>query len=266
MKKKLILLTGNELRHSYFACFLSSHKNIDLKLVVHESNVKLKKNILYKKDKLIKKHVDLRNKTEIIDFKKFIKLNKKYDSINIKNGNINEEKVINLIRMKEFDYIISYGCSIIPPTFINKFKNKIFNIYLGLSPYYKGSGTNFFPFVNKELQFCGSTIMQISKKLDGGKIIHQVRPKFSINDNIHTIGNKIIKKTAIELCKILTKKKVFKFFKIKTKYKAKIYKRKDFTKNALEVALLNIKNNLIPKYIHKNKKLMEKKYPIKKQI
>ena len=89
MKKKLILLTGNELRHSYFACYLSSHKNIDLNLVVHESNIKLKKNILYKKDKLIKKHVDLRNKTEIIDFKEFIKLNKKYDSINIKNGNIN---------------------------------------------------------------------------------------------------------------------------------------------------------------------------------
>ena len=43
MKKKLILLTGNELRHKYFACFLSANKNIDLKLVVHESNIKLKK-------------------------------------------------------------------------------------------------------------------------------------------------------------------------------------------------------------------------------
>ena len=266
MKKKLILLTGNELRHLYFACFLSSYKNIDLKFVVHESNIKLTRNILYKKDKIIKKHVDLRTKTEIKDFKKFIKLNKKYESINIKNGNINKEKIINLIKMKEFDYIISYGCSIISSEFINKFKNKIFNIHLGLSPYYKGSGTNFFPFVNKELQFCGSTIMQISKKIDGGKIIHQIRPEFNINDNIHTIGNKIIKKTAIELCKILTKKKFFKFFKINTKYKTKVYKRKDFTKNNLEKALTNIKNNLIPNYIRKYKKLMEKKYPIKRQI
>ena len=50
MKKKIILLTGNEQRHLYSACFLSSQKNIDLKLVVHESNIKLKENVLYKKD------------------------------------------------------------------------------------------------------------------------------------------------------------------------------------------------------------------------
>jgi folate-dependent phosphoribosylglycinamide formyltransferase PurN len=266
MKKKLILLTGNELRHKYFACILSANKNIDLKLVVHESNIKLKKNILYKQDKLIKKHIDLRHKTEINDFKKYVNLNKNYKSINIKNKSINDEKIINLIKLIEFDYIISYGCSIISTKFINKFKKKIYNIHLGLSPYYKGSGTNFFPFVNKELQFCGSTIMQISKKLDGGKIIHQVRPNFGINDGIHTLGNKIIKKTANELCKIITEKKKFKFFKIKTNYKTRVYKRKDFTRGTLELALKNIKNNLIPNYINKYKVIMEKKYPIKSQI
>ena len=182
MKKSIILITGNELRHLYFASYLSSQKNIDLKLVIHESNIKLEKNDLYKK-------------------------NKKYNFIKIKKGSINDEKNINLIKKEKIHYIISYGCSIISSEFINKFKNKIFNVHLGLSPYYKGSGTNFFPFVNNELQFCGSTIMQISKKIDSGKIVHQVRPDFSLNDNIHTIGNKIIIKTAQELCKIIVKKK-----------------------------------------------------------
>ena len=40
--------------------------------------------------------------------------------------------------------------------------------------------------------------MQISKEIDGGRIIHQTRPDFEQNDNIHTIGNKIIKKTFID--------------------------------------------------------------------
>jgi phosphoribosylglycinamide formyltransferase 1 len=266
MKKSIILITGNELRHSYFACYLSSKKNIDLKLVIHESNIKLENNDLYKKHKIVKNHIDLRNKTEKIFFKEFIKKNKKYDYVNIKKGSIDEEKNINLVKNEKVDYIITYGCSIISPKFINKFKNKIFNIHLGLSPYYKGAGTNFFPFVNNELQFCGSTIMQISKKIDSGRIVHQIRPNFSYNDNIHTIGNKIIKKTAVELCKILIRKKSFKFFKIKTKYKTKIYKRKDFTKNVLEVALMNIKNNSVSIYINKYRKKMEKKYTIKSQI
>ena len=184
----------------------------------------------------------------------------------LKNGHINDEKIINFIKKEKVHYIISYGCSIISSEFINQFKDKLINIHLGLSPYYKGSGANFFPFVNKELHFCGATIMRTSKKLDGGKIIHQIRPDFRHNDNMHTIGNKIIKKTAIDLCKIILLKKRIKFVKIKTKYKNKVYKRKDFNEKTLEVATNNIKNNLVQDYISKFKKKMEKKYPIKNQI
>ena len=137
---------------------------------------------------------------------------------------------------------------------------------MGLSPYYKGSGTNFFPFVNKELHFCGSTIMLISKKIDSGKIVHQIRPDFKPTDNIHTIGNKIIKKTATDLCRILTTKKKIKVFKIRTKYKTKYYKRKDFDNKKLDIALNNIKQNLVVNYILKYKRFMEKKYPLRVQI
>ena len=44
MKKKIILITGNELRHKFFASYMSSFKNISLKLVIHEKNLKLKDN------------------------------------------------------------------------------------------------------------------------------------------------------------------------------------------------------------------------------
>jgi folate-dependent phosphoribosylglycinamide formyltransferase PurN len=266
MKKKIILLTGNEQRHLYSASYLSSQKNIDLKLVVHESNIKLKENSFYEKDSDIKKHINLRSKTENLFFKKFTKKNRRYNSISIKNKKINDEEIINLVKKQDCHYIIAFGCSIISQKFINNFKGNFLNIHLGLAPYYKGSGTNFFPFVNKELQFCGSTIMQISKKVDGGKIIHQTRPDFEQNDNIHTIGNKIIKKTFIDLCKIITKKKKFKFFKVETKYKTKIYKRKDFNKKTLKIAMSNIENKLVPEYISKYKKSMERKYPLKSQL
>ena len=254
------------MRHKYFACYLSNYKNINLKLVIHESNIKLNKNVLYKQNKIVKKHIDLRNKNETIFFKEFVKKNKNYKYINIKNRKINEHENIDLVRKEKFDYIISYGCSIISSVFINHFKNRFINIHLGLSPYYKGAGTNFFPFANKELQFCGSTIMKISKKIDGGRIIHQIRPKFNYNDNIHTVGNKIIKKTAADLCELLTKKKIIKSYNIKTNYKTKTYKKKDFNKNTLVSALNNLKNGLIKDYILKKEKVMKDKFPIKSQL
>jgi hypothetical protein len=46
------------------------------------------------------------------------------------------------------DLIISYGCSIIKRPLIEYFDKKFINIHLGLSPYYKEGGTNFWPFVN----------------------------------------------------------------------------------------------------------------------
>ena len=113
MKKKIILLTGNELRHLYSASFLSKQKNIDLKLVVHESNIKLKEKAFYKKDPDIKRHINLRSKTEKLFFQKFIKKNNRYNFISIKNKKINDQKIINLIKKENFHYIIAYGCSII---------------------------------------------------------------------------------------------------------------------------------------------------------
>ena len=101
MKINVALITSNELRHKYVASFISSYPNIDLKLVVHESNVKLKKNPLYNEIKIVKNHVDARQKSEIFFFKKFVKKTKKYQSINIKQGKINDKKFFKKLKIKK---------------------------------------------------------------------------------------------------------------------------------------------------------------------
>ena len=75
---------------------------------------------------------------------------------------------------------------------LKKYKKKFLNIHLGLSPYYKGSATNFWPFVNNELQFVGVSFLGIDDGIDTGPIIHQIRPDFKIGDSIHDVGNKLI--------------------------------------------------------------------------
>ena len=107
--------------------------------------------------------------------------------------------------------------------------------------------------------------MKISSKLDSGKILHQVRPKIQKEDDIHSIGNKIIKQTVQDLCKILIREKPPRFYSIKTNFKTRIYKRKDFNKKKLIKALINLKNNMITKYLFKKNNL-DKKYPIIIQI
>ena len=92
------------------------------------------------------------------------------------------------------------------------FRNKILNVHLGLSPYYKGSGTNYFALVNNKPELVGATFMFLDNTIDGGKIIHQIRPKIYNNDTVHTIGTRLISEMFHKYSKI-----IINFNKIKKK-------------------------------------------------
>ena len=78
------------------------------------------------------------------------------------------QKCLNQIKKNNPDIIIVYGSSIIAPL-TNDFKNKIINVHLGLSPYYRGSGTNFYPILNSKPEYIGVTFMFLDKGIDTGK-------------------------------------------------------------------------------------------------
>lgn len=259
--KKIIILTSSELRHKFLGYYFCNQKKIKLLYVVHEKAKELTENVNFKKSKLFKQHIKQRKNSEIKFFKKY---KRKYKSIYINRGDVNHDRLIDKILKDNPDYIITFGCSILKTNFLKNFKNKTINIHLGLSPYYRGSGTNFFPFVFKELQFLGSTIMKISKKIDAGEIISQVRPKIYKSDKIHDIGNRVILITTKTLKKIILANKIMSHKKqFKSKFKSRYFKRKDFTKEVLKIALNNIKLGVISNYL-KNEKKLTAKYPIVK--
>jgi phosphoribosylglycinamide formyltransferase 1 len=255
--KKIIILTSHELRHKFFGYYLNTQRGIKLLYVVHEKMNKLSENKKFQNSNIFKKHI---NHRKISEKKYFSKYKNKYNSMFVKKGAVNEAAFIEKIRSDNPDYIVTFGCSILKENFIKNFKNKTINIHLGLSPYYRGSGTNFFPFVNEELQFLGSTIMKISKKIDGGDIISQVRPKIYSSDKIHDIGNRIILKTAKVIKKIILSKKIVSHKKRANK-KSRYFKREDFTVEVLKKAINNLKLGAVDSYL-KNENQLKKKYPI----
>ena len=71
--------------------------------------------------------------------------------------------------------------------------------------------------------------MFIDKGIDTGKIIHQIRPKLYTNDNIQTIGNRIIKKITKDTAMIVSSNKPLRSNKLVTKYNCKTFKKKILT-------------------------------------
>ena len=268
MKKKIVIITSKSLRHKYFRVFLSNQKGINvLKTVCEDGNKKLKKlKRNYRlKSNLLAKHIFDRDKSERDLFKPYLKKTRdRSNYINRKNGFSSSTSFLKLVKSLKPDLIIVYGSSIIKGEILNLYKKKILNLHLGLSPYYRGSGTNLFPFVNNEIQYVGATFMLLDRTIDNGRIIHQEQAKVFKNDNIHTIGNRLI----LEMFEVY-KDLILNFNKVKIKNTKKnktevsrVYKRKDFNLSAIKKLRRNLKNKIIENYVKSKNK---KKLPLIKQ-
>ena len=134
---------------------------------------------------------------------------------------------------------------------MEKFKNRFINVHLGLSPYYRGSGTNYWPLVNNELEYVGATFMYIDSGIDTGKIIHQIRADFYPLDTPSQIGNRFIKKMALIFRKIIENfdnLKTINNIEINNKME-KLYKNSDYTEESVSQLYSNLNKGMIEKYI-----------------
>jgi phosphoribosylglycinamide formyltransferase-1 len=265
---RIIILTCSELRHHFFRKYIASQRTIDVLCSFCESQDGNLQQVVASDIKesveLREFHLMIRDKTEQDFFQVFCDtVTDKSNPIFIKKGAINDQSHIDAIIEMSPDLIISYGCSIIKGPLIEYFDKKIINIHLGLSPYYKGAGTNFWPFVNNELTFVGVTFMYLDKGIDTGNIIHQMRPDIKPNDDIHQIGNRLIRDMSKELVKLIHAFPMIRGAEsiISGDSKGKVYRMKDYTDESVRIAYNNLKNGIVMDYI-KNKAAIDAEFPI----
>lgn len=171
----------------------------------------------------------------------------------IERGTINSEQIVSEINHINADLLICYGSSIIKSSLLETFKGRFLNVHLGLSPYYRGSGTNVWPLINREPQMIGATFMHIDAGIDSGRIIHQIQGDIYLGDNSHTIGNRLIIKMTENFGNIVAKFREL-TFENQPKQKGKLYLVRDFDKTACENLYKNLSTGLIKTFLDSPKK------------
>ena len=249
---KIVLLTSDSLRHKFIAAEIS--KQLDLKLIVIEAkSAKIQDTSeLNKEDaEFISAHFEARNKSETLFFGSYKEFPEGIPQLRIPHGNINSALVNNAIDKSTPDLIVLFGTSIIKEPLLGKYSGKIINLHLGLSPYYKGSATNLFPYYHNEPECVGATIHLASSKVDQGSILHQLRPDIEVNDDLHSIGNKTILKTGNMLPKILKSYSNGKILPKTQTSAGKIFRIKDLTPAVLRTIYDNFEKGMIKEYLRK---------------
>lgn len=251
---KIVILTGSDLRHSFFRMALANHLAIEVVASYCEGNEKSLETLVSKKEgstDLQKQHLLKRKVTEEDFFGCFVKaIPDKSHPISLKKGDINNDEHVTSIIELNPDIIVAYGCSIIKGKLLEHFKGRIINVHLGLSPYYRGSGTNFWPLVNGEPEYVGVTFMHMDAGVDTGEIIHQMRANIYPGDGPHQIGNRLIRDMVDELAQLVVVSKALGVVNQPTiPENTKYYRKKDFTEVSVESLYKRFNEGMVDIYL-----------------
>ena len=263
MKKKIVFISGNELRHQYVQNVLACDPDIEIIMAIIEGieqSLEKRTDFTYDNENVMRKHIEDRKMSEQQYFV-FVP-NVYYPIYYIPKGQINSNQIKQSLQNLNPDYVVCYGSSILKDFWFTFFQNKIINMHLGLSPYYRGSGTNFWAMYDNMFACVGTTFMYMNEGVDTGKIIYQKRAKILFEDTPHDIGNRLIKESAHCLSNLIknipyiedhTTKPVFNQYR-------RFCKRSDFTVGVIEqfYKQFEFNRNL---YI-KNREKQEKEFPI----
>jgi folate-dependent phosphoribosylglycinamide formyltransferase PurN len=105
---------------------------------------------------------------------------------------LNTDRTASFLRSAGVDTVAVFGTDLIKAPLLEDWAGRMVNLHLGLSPYYRGTGTNFYPLLNEEPEYVGATVHLLDAGIDSGPILRHVRPTIIASDSPHTIGCKAI--------------------------------------------------------------------------
>ncbi len=164
-------------------------------------------------------------------------------------GGCNDPAEIQAMQAASPDVVLVFGTGLLKQPLIDAFPGRVLNIHLGLSPYYRGAGTNFWPLVNGEPEYCGATIHFLDAGVDSGPIITHVRPIITHGDGPHDIGNRTIVAAADALADAALTLAAGGVRGVEQTAGGRVYKRADFTAAAVTRLYANFSAGMIDDYL-----------------
>ena len=250
---RIVILTGSELRHTFFRMRLALAQGIEVAQAYCEGAEKsLAAVVAAQSDTPLRdKHLAQREQSERDFFSLFVAhAADRSRPKHLPKGDINQPQPAQEIIASRPDVLIAYGCSIIREPLLSAFAGRFVNVHLGLSPYYRGSGTNYWPLVNDEPEYVGVTFMHIDAGVDTGEIIHQARARIAWGDTPAQIGNRLIA-DAVETCAELVQKfdALERMPQPRKPSAERVYRKKDFTEELVARLYANFAGGLVERYL-----------------
>jgi methionyl-tRNA formyltransferase len=195
---KLLLFSGSHARHVYVHEQIIASNELEVAGVVsmqRESTLPDPPTGWPAHDReLFKHHFDRRKEVEQATYGD--RSVKRYEDVAptlfVDRDELNSGHVAEFVRKMDADACFIFGTGLILDPVLPVLPEWRLNFHLGLSPWYKGSATLFWPFYFLEPQFTGGTLHQITPEPDAGAIVHHSIPELRRGNGVHETAADVV--------------------------------------------------------------------------
>lgn len=261
---KVLLITGNHPRHIYFANRLKN-TSFEFSWIIEKRRDKFMPKISENYKKEIKKLFNIHFNRRKIAEEKFFKIPesfKKNDNFlsYVYRNDFDNGKLEKIVSKYKFDILITYGCGLINNNILKKIRLYSWNVHGGLSPWFRGGATLFWPTYMLQPEYTGMTFHETIDSVDAGNIVYQNSAKIRAEDGVHENACRVVKEFCDKLPNLLEKK-----LSKKTKIKSlpqwtsgKIWTKKNWTPLNLKV-IYDLFDDRVNKFCLDNRKIIKPK-------
>lgn len=189
---KLLVLAGSQPRHRYVVERLASRFD-DVTIVVMNREGMMPSppdEVSVRDRRLFVRHFELREASEAAHFGAEVSGSRLHGmaSLVVQPNQLNDMETARFVEAAKPDICLVFGTDLIKDPVLSRLPQLTFNVHLGLSPWYRGSATLFWPFYFMEPQCAGATIHRLVKAVDHGDIAFQSSPLLRSGMGIHDVG------------------------------------------------------------------------------
>ncbi|RKE85551.1 formyltransferase family protein [Rhizobium sp. AG855] len=245
------IVTSDHVRHRYFANALSAHPLVEALVVEPKSRNPANNHNNSADALLLAAYFDRRDISErtVLSAGEAWNFARPLRKIDAPKGGINDPDIVAELVAAGIDHCIVFGSSWLKGPWLEAFPGRLFNLHLGLSPYYRGVGTNFWPLHDGLPEYVGATIHLLDEGIDSGPILFQVRPNPSPDDDPHSLGNKTIAKATKALADRLHLLPTMPRAPQMSGENERNFRSKDFDANALRHLIGQLDGGMMAEYV-----------------
>ena len=177
---------------------------------------------------------------------------KDLNRLDIELPELNSDKVRSFVAGHAPDLLISFGIHKIDDDALARYRRfgECWNVHGGLSPWYRGTITLFWPFYYLQPHWAGMTVHELSEKLDAGGIVRHSVPELERGDGHHDVGAKAVARVSEDLVELVRRMESGgSVDKHPQKGSGKLFLNKDWRPEHLRVVYELFDNDMVDRYL-----------------